>query len=100
MSDANRQFYTDPDRIAEGLDFEGIPTQEVYDSYVAWCGENGYRPMNNTNFGKEVKRAFPQSSKGHTRKGGSTILTYQGLAVMENSPVAAQAIQRCPQLKY
>ena len=59
MSDANRQFYTDPDRIAEGLDFEGIPTQEVYDAYVTRCGENGYRPMNNTNFGKEVKRAFP-----------------------------------------
>jgi P4 family phage/plasmid primase-like protien len=88
------------ENYVKGLDFEGIQTQEVYDSYVAWCGENGYRPMNNANFGKEVKRTFPQSSKGQARKGGRKISTYRGLAVMENSPVATQAIQRCPQWKY
>jgi hypothetical protein len=53
--------------------------------------------MNNTNFGKEVKRAFPLSSKGQIRRAGRKISTYRGLAVMENSPVAAQAIQGCPQ---
>jgi len=63
MSDANQQFYTDPNRIAEELDFEGIPTQEVYDSYVAWCGENGCRPMNNANFGKEVNAPSPRAAK-------------------------------------
>ena len=88
MSDANRQFYTDPDRIAEGLDFEGIPTQEVYDAYVTRCGENGYRPMNNTNFGKEVKRAFPQSTKYRIRYGGRLLSVYTTLAVMEGSEAA------------
>ena len=95
MSDANRQFYTDPDRIAEGLDFEGIPTQEVYDSYVAWCGENGYRPMNNTNFGKEVKRTFPQSSKCQIRRAGRRLYAYTRIAVIDGSQVATERINRC-----
>jgi hypothetical protein len=59
--------------------------------------------MNNTNFGKEFKRAFPQSSKGQIRRAGRKISTYRGLgglAVIENSAVAAQAIERCPQWNY
>jgi phage/plasmid-associated DNA primase len=44
-------------------ELEGLPAQEVYKSYVQWCLENGYKPMNEANFGKEVKRAFPNSEK-------------------------------------
>jgi len=83
------------ENYVEGLDFEGIPTQEVYDSYVAWCGENGYRAMNNTNFGKEVKRAFPQSSKGKTRRKARQIPIYRGIAVMEGAEVASTTTQGC-----
>jgi hypothetical protein len=34
------------DDYVAGLEYDGLPTQEVYNSYVVWCGHNGYRPMN------------------------------------------------------
>jgi P4 family phage/plasmid primase-like protien len=79
------------ENYVEGLDFEGIPTQEVYDSYVAWCGENGYRAMNNTNFGKKVKRAFPAIKKVLRRSASRRTTIYQSLAVQEGTEVTAQS---------
>jgi putative DNA primase/helicase len=32
---------------------------ELYDRYKAWCKHNGYSPLNNRQFGKEVQRVFP-----------------------------------------
>jgi hypothetical protein len=39
--------------------------------------------MNNTNFGKEVKRAFPRSSKGRIGYGWRLLSVYKTLAVMK-----------------
>jgi hypothetical protein len=44
--------------------------------------------MNNSNFGKEVKRAFPQSSKARIRYGGRLLSVYTTLAVMEGAQAA------------
>ena len=33
-----------------------IKSSTIYDSYVTWCGSNGFMKMNNVNFGKELKR--------------------------------------------
>lgn len=35
----------------------------LYDAYKKWCGENGYRPLGERQFGKEVRRAFPRSER-------------------------------------
>ena len=79
------------ENYVEGLDFEGTPTQEVYDSYVAWCGENGYRPMNNTNFGKEVKRAFPRITNRQVRIAGRKKRLYGGLAIQEGAEISVES---------
>jgi len=45
-----------PENFVAGLEYEALPCKQVYDAYVAWCLENGHRPLNSSNFGKEVKR--------------------------------------------
>jgi len=51
--------------------------------------------MNNANFSKEVKRAFPQSCKGKTRRKARQIPIYRGIAVMEDAEVASTTTQGC-----
>ena len=33
-----------------------ISSETLYTNYVSWCGENGFKNLNNVNFGKELKR--------------------------------------------
>ncbi len=35
-----------------------VASDELYKRYRDWCEENGYRPINNSNFGREVFRLF------------------------------------------
>jgi phage/plasmid-associated DNA primase len=79
-----------------GLDYAGLPTQEVHNSYVLWCGRNGYRPMNAANFGKEVKRTLPGIRNERKRDRGRRVTVYQGMAVKEDSEVATETIGTCP----
>lgn len=45
-----------------------ISTRVLYASYKDWISENGYKPLSEKSFGKEVKRKFPKSDR---RKAGS-----------------------------
>jgi putative DNA primase/helicase len=81
------------DNYVAGLEYEGLPSQEVYDSYVRWCSCNGYKPMNHTNFGKELKRTFPSIQRSQQRCGNRRIVAYQGLSVGEGSEVASETIE-------
>ena len=36
-----------------------LTTSQVYDAYKEWCSSNGYSPLNESNFGKDVLRSFP-----------------------------------------
>jgi P4 family phage/plasmid primase-like protien len=40
----------------------------LYNSYVRWCQENGYSPLAERGFGKEVRRVYPKVER---RRGGS-----------------------------
>ncbi|MHC4557789.1 MAG: hypothetical protein ACYS80_10860 [Planctomycetota bacterium] len=53
--------------------------------------------MNNTNFSKEIKRAFPDVKKGQGRVGARRVAIYQGIAVKEGSEVATETIENCQQ---
>ncbi|MFH1372115.1 MAG: phage/plasmid primase, P4 family [Planctomycetota bacterium] len=85
---------TNPARVfleenyVEGFEFDGIPCGEVYQSYTAWCVQNGYHPLNASNFGKEVKRTFNNIHKEHSRIGIGRIMTYVGLSLKEDSEAA------------
>jgi P4 family phage/plasmid primase-like protien len=78
------------DNYTAGLEYEGLPSMEVYQSYTRWCEANGYRPMNNSNFGKEVKRAFTSVEKQRSRTSGRPTSIYAGIAVREDSYVAQE----------
>ena len=75
------------DNYTFSFEFEGLPCKEAYDSYAEWCLANGYRPMNSGNFGKEVKRAFPRTSKVYLNEQGKRKRVYNGIAVKEESEV-------------
>ena len=49
---------------------EGIACSRVYDHYKSFCDADGYLPMNANNFGKEVKRLFPQCERVKKRING------------------------------
>ncbi|MBC8472098.1 MAG: hypothetical protein H8D56_21780 [Planctomycetes bacterium] len=66
----------------------GLPAQEVYACYVRYCQDNGFRPMNSSNFGKEVKRTLPSVKRERARIGGCQVSMYFGMAVKEESEVA------------
>lgn len=40
-----------------------IASSELYKFYSLWCQENGYRPLSEVHFGKEILRAFKQTKK-------------------------------------
>lgn len=85
------------DNYVAYFDYDGLPTQEVYACYVAWCQNNGYRPLNSNNFGKEVKRTLPGVRKGQKREGLQRMNVYYGLAVQEGSEVAVESVEGCQQ---
>lgn len=58
---------------------EGISCNDVYKDYETWCEQNGFRPLNSANFGKEIKRVFPDTVKTRKREDDSRISVYSGL---------------------
>jgi len=84
-SNPARQFLQE--NFVECLDFAGLPCSEVYNSYVRWCQDNGYKSMNSSNFGKEVQRTMPKVKKERIRKDGRQVYAYSGLATEENSEI-------------
>ncbi len=69
-----------------------IPCGEVYQSYVAWCAQNGYHPLNSSNLGKEVKRTFPTTERRQKRMGVRLIKIYLGLAIREGSEAVTDSL--------
>jgi hypothetical protein len=57
----------------------GIPCLEVYQKFVKWCEERGYRPCNMSELGKELKRVFPSVRKVTARINGKYVQVYKGL---------------------
>jgi len=57
-----------------------IPCDELYREYEQWAEVNGFRPLNSSNFGREVFRTFPDVKKGKTtERSGKRKGTYIGL---------------------
>jgi putative DNA primase/helicase len=48
-----------------------LRTAGVYDNYKEWCIENGYKPMSDRTFGKEIARQFPGVERKRMRSQNS-----------------------------
>jgi len=68
-----------PQLIGEILPVPVIACKRLYEDYVEWCLENGYRPLNSCNFGKEVKRAFPNVRREQRTETGKRLTVYSGI---------------------
>lgn len=74
------------DNFGLDLGVKGTPSQEVYTAYKIYCEDNGRRPMNSANFGKEVSRTL-NCNKIRTGKGQNRVNIYEGLRLLEDSTV-------------
>jgi len=64
---------------------ESVTAKSIYSEYKQYCEENGFKPQNNTNFGKAIKREFPNTQK--VRLGtGQRDYVYEGLSRISNIP--------------
>jgi len=66
--------------------FFGVKTKDVYSTYRKWCAANGYSPMSNRTFGREVFRYYSKIVK--RRLGAkSRYHIYSGLKLRNNAEV-------------
>lgn len=52
---------------------------EAYDAYKTYCSDNNHRPLNERNFGKEVRRAFSGVDDARPRMNGERPRYYVGI---------------------
>ena len=60
---ATAEYHNDEDVIGQFLEEctepgSGIRAGELYESYKAWCDQSGHRTINQTRFGKEIKKRY------------------------------------------
>lgn len=65
-----------------------IPCAVVYHDYKQWCSVNGYRPLGERTFGKEVARVYPRVQRDRRGAREHREYRYQGLAVPPVPPVS------------
>ena len=56
-----------------------VVTTEIYAEYRTWCDENGFSPLNSSNFGKEVKRTFKSADRKRKQEDGNRFWVYTGM---------------------
>jgi putative DNA primase/helicase len=60
-------------------DADGIPRREAYALYRVWCKNHGNHPLNDSNFGKQVRRVFPKVKDVQKRNEKGRTWLYSGM---------------------
>ncbi len=63
---------------------EHIATDRAYTAYRQWCEANGYRPLGERQFGKDVRRIFPGVSRKRAGSRDDRRYVYQGLMDLQS----------------
>jgi putative DNA primase/helicase len=53
----------------EGTRLDSVICSVLYADYKLWCESSGRKPLDLTNFGKEVRKAFPKAERERDSKG-------------------------------
>ena len=82
---AEYRFENNPARMFLAEKCREAPEQQsacgvLYQAYRNWCQSNGYSPLADRSFGKEVKRVFPKAERREIGSRGSREYVYCGLA--------------------
>jgi putative DNA primase/helicase len=56
-----------------------VPTSHLYARYREHCNAAGIRPLNESEFGKELRRAYPGVERTRVRRDGNRVWVYAGL---------------------
>lgn len=79
-SDPTRAFLTE--NYTYSPNALGVPCKDVYAEYKTYCDENGCRPTSSRNFGQQVRRIFPEITRGRPGSGNSRPWIYEGLVAV------------------
>lgn len=77
--DSNPAFEFLCDHLIEGEEHSMIECKDLYQWYTSWCRSTGHKPCSDRNFGKDVKRKFPKTSRRRVRDGSSLTWKYIGI---------------------
>jgi P4 family phage/plasmid primase-like protien len=64
------------------------PCGQLYRAYRNWCQDNGYSPLADRSFGKEVRRVFPKAERREVGSRGSRLYVYCGLVAELGTGIA------------
>jgi putative DNA primase/helicase len=62
-----------------------VPCRRVFEFYVTWCRDNGFEPLNSSELGVEVRRAFPTAKRKRETHNGRPWV-YHGIRPAEPWP--------------
>jgi putative DNA primase/helicase len=89
-----RQFLTESYREHEsGI----IDCGNAYDKYCDWCAKNGHRPLANSQFGKEVIRAFGHAERRRSGPKSARRWSYFGICEGGRLPEDADSVAQAAQ---
>ena len=74
-----REFLTD---CVREIEVGRIGCQDLYGYYCEWCKKSGYRALNASHFGREVRRRFPKIEIPRLQTGDSRTRFYDGLCTV------------------
>ena len=58
---------------------ESVPTARLYEHYTSWCQDNGFQPLNSRNFGKTLRRVFPNVVRRQRKETSKRFNAYVGI---------------------
>ena len=73
--------------LLECCEFNSMATtssQELYATYKKWCGMNGYHPLGEKQFGREIRRIFPQAQRKRSGVGKIRPWYYSGILLNDD----------------
>lgn len=59
---------------------DAVQSSEIYQAYRKWCSENGLHALGSSQFGKEIKRAFPAANRSRKRISGQLKWCYEKIS--------------------
>lgn len=71
----------------EHCEHASVGTADLYEAYAKWCRSNGYHPLGERQFGKEVRRTFPRAQRRRGGSRGDRFWFYGGIAEKNDAAV-------------
>ena len=75
-----RLFLAEVGLQADPAEEKFVEVHNLYGGYAQWSKENGFQPLNASNFGKELRKSFPKVKRTQRTIYGHRMSVYLGVA--------------------